>query len=76
MGPNDVVSSFSVSTNIFIPVWYQSLGMRLHKIVFPRVDDWLMGPSGFGTSHVLYSFSLHRVLSLWILLARFLTRQS
>ena len=34
----------------FIPVWYQSLGVRLPKVVFPRVDGWSMGPSGFRVS--------------------------
>ena len=33
-----------------IPVWYQSLGVRLPKVVFPRVDCWSMGPSGFRVS--------------------------
>ena len=34
-----------------IPVLYQNLGIRLLKVVFPRVDSWSTGPLGFGASH-------------------------
>ena len=33
-----------------IPVWYQSLGMQLPKVVFPRVDGWSTGPPIFKAS--------------------------
>ena len=35
-----------------IPVWYQSLGIRLLKVVFPWVDDWSTGPLGFRVSQI------------------------
>ena len=35
-----------------VPIWYQSLGVRLPKIVFPRVDGWSTGPSGFRASQL------------------------
>ena len=35
-----------------IPVLYQSLGIQLPKVVFPRVDSWSMGPVGFGPSQM------------------------
>ena len=35
-----------------IPVWYQSLGVGLPKIIFLRVDSWSTGPPGFGASHM------------------------
>ena len=31
-----------------ILVWYQSLSIRLPKVVFSRVDVWSMGPPSFG----------------------------
>ena len=33
-----------------IPIWYQSLGIRLSKVIFQRVDSWLTRPPGFGAS--------------------------
>ena len=35
-----------------IPIWYQSLGVRLPKVVFLWVDDWSMEPPGFGSSQL------------------------
>ena len=32
---------------VFDTSWYQILGIRLPKVVFPRVDGWSMGPPGF-----------------------------
>ena len=33
-----------------IPAWYQSLGISLLKVVFPRVDGGSTGTPGFGAS--------------------------
>ena len=33
-----------------IPVRYQSLSVRLPKVIFPWVNSWSTGPSGFGVS--------------------------
>ena len=33
-----------------IPTWYQSLGISLPKVVFPRVDSGSTGTLGFGAS--------------------------
>ena len=40
-----------------ISAWYQSLGIRLPKIVFSRVDGWSTGPSSFGR-HITYNYVL------------------
>ena len=45
-----MISSYSVSTGI----WYQNIGIQLSKVVFPRVDDWLTGLSGFEMSHFIH----------------------
>ena len=44
MGPN----------RYLILVWYQSLGTRLPKVVFPRVDGWSTGTPGFWGVTTLY----------------------
>ena len=46
------VESLSIHKYL-IPVWYQSLGILLPKVVLPHVDGWSTGPPGFGVSHVL-----------------------
>ena len=45
----------SLGINMYlIPVWYQSLGIRLPKVEFLWVNGWLTGPPGFGASHFRY----------------------
>ena len=51
MGPNSGVELLDIHSYL-IPVWYQSLGIRLPKVVFPRVDGWSTGPSGFRVSQL------------------------
>ena len=36
-----------------IPVWYQSLGIRLPKVVFSWVGGWSTGPPGSGASQLV-----------------------